>query len=129
MVFHKKPILKFIFRLQLFIASGLCIYFSNQDIAFMGLINNLDKFFHLVAFFIYGLSLQYFLVTFKINKQKIIMLTIWIGFLFALSDEIHQNFVDGRNCDIVDLLFDWVGISISIFFNKYIFLIWAKINL
>ena len=35
--------------------------------------------------------------------------------LYALSDELHQYFVPGRNCDIIDLLVDILGISVGVF--------------
>jgi len=36
------------------------------------------------------------------------------GFIYALSDEIHQSFVPGRDCSAGDLLADIVGISIGL---------------
>jgi VanZ family protein len=36
------------------------------------------------------------------------------GLIYAVSDEIHQSFVPGRDCSAGDLLADIVGISIGL---------------
>jgi VanZ family protein len=106
---------------QLFIASGICFYFSAQENIELPDISNFDKLAHLVAYFIYGLSLQVAFIAFFINSKKIktnkniAILVAVMGFLFALSDEIHQYFVPGRSADIFDLLVDFAGILMSLF--------------
>jgi VanZ family protein len=37
------------------------------------------------------------------------------GFLFAVSDEIHQIFVPGRNFEAIDLLVDLIGLTMGLF--------------
>ena len=115
---------RFISIFQLFVATGICIYFSSQENIKLPDLQQIDKILHLVAYFIYGLSLQVFLIALfsnkEIKKKKYMILTIIIGFLFAISDEIHQYFVPGRSADIFDLLIDWVGISLSLFFFRII---------
>ncbi len=37
-----------------------------------------------------------------------------LGFMYAVSDEIHQSFVPGRDCSAGDLLADIVGLSIGL---------------
>ena len=37
-----------------------------------------------------------------------------LGFAYAVSDEIHQSFVPGRDCSAGDLLADIVGLSIGL---------------
>lgn len=106
--------------MQLFIATGICIYFSAQENIHLPDLNSIDKILHFGAYFIYGLSLQVFFVALfhkkKISNKKYILLTIIVGFLFAISDEIHQYFVPGRTADVLDVLVDWAGISLSLFF-------------
>ena len=104
--------------LQLFIATGICIYFSAQENVRLPDIPRIDKILHFGAYFIYGLSLQVFFIALyhkkEITKRRYITFIIAIGFLFAISDEIHQYFVPGRSADIFDLLVDWCGISLSL---------------
>lgn len=44
------------------------------------------------------------------------------SFLYAISDEIHQMFVPGRNASLKDVLADWVGIILGL----YVFRKWQK---
>jgi VanZ family protein len=37
-----------------------------------------------------------------------------LGFIYAVSDEIHQSFVPGRDCSADDLLADIVGLLIGL---------------
>jgi VanZ family protein len=114
-------IFRIICIIQLFIASGICIYCSSQEIIELPDITGFDKLAHLGAYFIYGLSLQVSLLAFFINSKKnrtnknIAILVAVIGFLFAVSHEIHQYFVPGRNADWFDLLADFTGILLSLF--------------
>jgi VanZ family protein len=113
--------------IQLFVATFLCIYFSAQTNVDLPKVTNFDKLVHFGAFFIYGLSLQvaFFAVFQNSNKsnnsnKKFAALVIIFGFLFALSDEIHQYFVPNRNADILDLVVDFIGITFSLIFLKLI---------
>ena len=46
--------------------------------------------------------------------------------LYAVSDELHQFFVPGRNCDILDVLADTVGaIVVSVVLCRYVWRIRA----
>jgi VanZ family protein len=37
-----------------------------------------------------------------------------ISALYAVTDEYHQRFVDGRDSDILDVLTDWAGIAFGL---------------
>ena len=121
-----KKIFRIICIIQLFVATFLCIYFSSQTNVDLPKVINIDKLFHFGAYFVYGLSLQVAFIAFFINStkeksnKKIALLVITTGFLFALSDEIHQYFVPGRDADILDLLTDFIGIAFSLPFLKLI---------
>ena len=58
--------------------------------------------------------------SFKLKKWLIILLSIVASGLYAVSDEIHQNFTAGRGPGLVDVLIDTggavVGISLFILF-------------
>lgn len=77
----------------------------------------------LAHFFIYaslGIWSCCFLCTFFSNKdEKIkdkmrISIAIIFGFLYACSDEIHQIFVDGRACKLIDIVIDTLGVAIGV---------------
>jgi VanZ family protein len=54
------------------------------------------------------------------KNKKLILISILICFLYALSDEIHQSFVPGRACRILDVVIDTSG-SAFFFLVYYLF--------
>lgn len=56
-----------------------------------------------------GLYLSLF-ATFKIKEEKQILLASIIGFLYAVSDEFHQLFIEGRSGQIKDVFIDTLGV-------------------
>ena len=89
-----------------------------SDIGF----SNIDKIFHFVEFFILGLLIKFSLYEREISSPKVIVFTtIIFGFSLACIDELHQSFIRGRVCSVEDLLFDFLGISVSFFSYKNFF--------
>ena len=56
-----------------------------------------------------GLYLSLF-ATFKIKEEKQILFASIIGFLYAISDEFHQLFIEGRSGQIKDVFIDALGV-------------------
>ena len=69
---------------------------------------------HFTEYFILGLILILYLQTKEKLATKYIILDIIFCVLYATSDEIHQLFVDGRSCKIIDILIDTCGSSLAI---------------
>ena len=69
---------------------------------------------HFTEYFILGLILILYLQTKEKLTTKYIILAIIFCVLYAISDEIHQLFVDGRSCKIMDILIDTCGSSLAI---------------
>jgi VanZ family protein len=76
-----------------------------------------DKIEHLTAYFFLSilLSLTLFFQNkyYKMKKYFAVFSGLIIG-LYAALDEIHQLFVPGRDCDILDWTADMIGTSIGI---------------
>lgn len=81
-----------------------------------------DKILHIAAYFIFGLCLVYSITGIKkgINNRTLLTILLLIGASYALSDEIHQYYVPGRESDIADFIADVAGIIISYFFHPSI---------
>lgn len=81
-----------------------------------------DKIVHFCAYFVLGASLQFgFFRNFEVRgKRQILILACVVASLYGASDELHQYFVPGRSCDILDWVADTLGASFSLFFSKYI---------
>ena len=56
----------------------------------------------------------------KINEKNRIIISLGIGILYAISDEIHQYFVPGRSCQILDMTIDSLGSLTGIYILKII---------
>ena len=81
-----------------------------------------DKILHIIAYFGYGLTLilAVFGNSADIKFKKGIIIVLIIGGLFGASDEIHQLYVPGRECDFFDWLADVIGLSLSLPFVNII---------
>ena len=74
-----------------------------------------DKVAHFVEYLLY-VELLY--LALAINRPAAATNRLWAaGFsiAFGISDEIHQYFVPGRSCSIVDLLVDCMGIGFGLY--------------
>lgn len=100
------------------------IYVSHQEkIEFVnGTFYLKDKIFHLIAYFFYGITIQFALISEENYKRiSFIWKIILIGSLFGLSDEIHQYFIKGRSAEFLDWLADTLGVTLSLLFKNLIF--------
>lgn len=64
-----------------------------------------------------------FLTINMLNKNDIskkYLLSILICIIYATSDELHQSFVPGRSCQLVDVTIDFIGALTGIFIYKLI---------
>ena len=71
---------------------------------------------HFSLYFILGISV-YLLLKDYIDK-RLVLYTILICFIYAISDEVHQLFIPGRAFQVLDIIIDTCGSIISILFMK-----------
>ena len=65
---------------------------------------------HFSIYAMLGIWTINFALTFgKINMQQKIIYTILFCLFYAITDEIHQIFIEGRSCEIRDILIDTLG--------------------
>lgn len=80
---------------------------------------------HLIEYFV--LSILLGIVFFRYNKRGIdgVVYILFVVLLFALSDEFHQLYVEGRNSKVIDIVIDFVGgvIGTIVFYLCYYVLI------
>ena len=83
---------------------------------------SLDKAVHGIEYFILGLLMvRAFTGSFpNMNLTKMITLSIILCALYAASDEWHQRFIPGRECDLFDFLADILGAVSAILLFIYI---------
>ena len=76
-----------------------------------------DKFLHVLEYFILG----HLLMNSVVNKtHSPIFLSLFLGLLFALVDELYQSTVFGRFPSSFDIIADTVGLTLSMIFYQSI---------
>ena len=68
---------------------------------------------HALGYGLLGLS-YYFALPKRLTKFYRAITALMMAILFALSDEYHQSFVQGRSSSLVDIFVDGVGATIAI---------------
>lgn len=73
-----------------------------------------DKVYHFLEYFIFGFLLSRSGHALQSRlKYPLFWMVFLTGTLYAASDEIHQYFVPGRECDVRDFAVDVVGIVLG----------------
>lgn len=89
----------------------IIFYFSSRQTTGIGGDSYYWRFFILKSFHIIEYSvlvILLFIATRKYNHA------LFIGILYAISDEIHQSFVPGRTATIRDIFYDITGIFLGL---------------
>ena len=68
-----------------------------------------------------GITLISFLREFSIPILKLLLISIFLAFLYACSDEIHQLFIVGRTGRVLDVIIDTLGASTGVFSYYFLF--------
>jgi VanZ family protein len=78
-------------------------------------VTNFDKIVHAIEYGILGILLVRALSATNPNWPfaRLVLWTVCLAVLNGASDEFHQSFVHGRECDIFDLLADTVGATVG----------------
>lgn len=79
------------------------------------------KFAHLIEYAALAVPVYLFVESFKISEALCCIYSILFTSLYAVSDEIHQYFVEGRSCQIDDIFLDSAGGLIAVIIIHLIF--------
>ena len=76
---------------------------------------------HAFIYMVLAFLVSMLLMSYNINLTKCIIMTFIICVMYAVSDEIHQSFINGRSAELRDVLIDSIGIIIEnlIFLWRY----------
>lgn len=69
---------------------------------------------HLFVYTILGSLLALNISEYCKDKRKMALLALFMSFLYACSDEVHQLFIVGRSGQVSDVLLDMIGAGIGI---------------
>jgi VanZ family protein len=74
-----------------------------------------DKLIHCVEYFILGFLLsRWFVVELKLSWQKVALITLLVGALCGMADELYQNLTPNRTPDFYDWCLDFTGVALSV---------------
>ena len=97
-----------------FIVDIITSIINIKDIGLLSLI--IRKLAHFTEYFILGILVTNFITRY----DKKIIIAILLCIIYATSDEIHQIFVPGRSCQIIDIMIDSLGSIMGIYLYKLI---------
>ena len=97
-----------------FIVDIITSIINIKDIGLLSLI--IRKLAHFIEYFILGILV----INFITRYDKKIIIAILLCIIYATSDEIHQIFVTGRSCQIIDIMIDSLGSIMGIYLYKLI---------
>lgn len=70
---------------------------------------------HTVAYFVLGILIFNIVKDFRLNGTRLVIaISVAVAFLYAVSDELHQLFVQGRSCELRDVMIDTIAATIGI---------------
>ena len=64
---------------------------------------------HMTIYFVLSMNVMVVLFTFNMKMRYRMFLSVLFCFIYALTDEFHQMFVDGRGASFLDCLIDTFG--------------------
>lgn len=64
---------------------------------------------HGFQFCILAIILNTFIAYLNVRRENIIFYTLLLVIVFAIGDEVHQLFVDGRTPSAIDVIIDFIG--------------------
>lgn len=70
---------------------------------------------HFSIYALVGFLLMALFSTYKIQEKPRIIISFIIGFIYAISDEVHQIFIQDRSAQITDVMIDSLGVLLGIF--------------
>ena len=83
---------------------------------------------HFSIYIVVGVLIMTFVSTYRISLWKKLLISSGIGFLYAISDEVHQMYVPGRTAKILDVGIDTAGVWFGIFIVLIFISIWKALT-
>ena len=74
----------------------------------------LRKLAHFSIYMVVGILIMTFVSTYKLLLWKKLFISIMVGVVYAISDEFHQTFIQGRSGELRDVLIDTTGVVCGI---------------
>jgi VanZ family protein len=86
-----------------------------KDIEITSLNRFIRKNAHFIAYLVLGMLVINAMRCGGFSGYKSTLLALFLCIIYAISDEIHQLFVPGRGCQVIDVMIDSAGSASGIF--------------
>lgn len=99
----------FIFNVSAKAGEEIPLLFTYQDVVF-----------HIIEYAGFALLLNRALKAYSIagRYSRRVLWVFFIAVIYAIADEYHQSFVPQRNCSLVDVAYDSIGICLANIFYR-----------
>lgn len=79
---------------------------------------------HAFEFFILAILVMWVMYSYGVIGKDVIIYTLFVVLLYAISDEFHQLYVEGRTGKAEDIIIDFIGgiIGVSLYYPIYYFI-------
>lgn len=96
------------------LSSRIANFFTNDENIVRIIEPIIRKIAHLSEYALGGFLIYGFLLTFEISSKKQIIISILLGIIYAITDEVHQLFVPGRSGQVKDVYIDSLGVILGV---------------
>lgn len=69
---------------------------------------------HFSIYMLVGIFIMSFISTYKLHLKYKFSISILVGLIYAITDEIHQSFTPGRTPSVIDVGIDTCGVFLGI---------------
>jgi VanZ family protein len=75
---------------------------------------------HVLEFGALAAPVTVFFGTFRLRRRAAFWWPLAVCVLYAISDELHQLFVEGRSCELADILVDSIGVLLAVLVVRWL---------
>jgi VanZ family protein len=111
------------------LSKKIAMIFSKKEEVVLFLEPIIRKLAHLSEYALGGFLIYGLFLTYNISSKKQVVYSALIGIFYAMTDEFHQLFIEGRSAQIKDVGIDSLGVILGICFLLLIVKIVKKINI
>lgn len=83
---------------------------------------------HYTIYLVGGILIMFFISTIVQSEKRGVLFSVLIGIVYAITDEIHQMFMDGRTAKITDVFIDTLGVITGILLLLFVKEIYHRYN-
>lgn len=84
---------------------------------------------HFTMYTLVGIFSMTFVSTYNLKVKKQFLISIIIGLIYAVTDEIHQNFIPDRSPAVHDVIIDTLGVAFGTILVYFAIILYKRLKL